>query len=185
MSLTHAILGLLNLKPMTGYDLKHSAFDQTVAHFWQADQAQIYRTLDRMASQGWVTSELEIQTDRPNRKVYSLTDAGREELDRWLREPQSLSANREAFLVQMFFADKLSNEEILAQIDAQIVAHQARIKEYDAIPLPPLGTPGISRRQTLWRMTLELGMAQEQTSLDWLRQCRQIIAEMPDRSSET
>src|SRR5579875_1236367 len=44
MSLTHAILGFLNRQPMTGYDLKTQCFDISVAYFWPADQAQIYRT---------------------------------------------------------------------------------------------------------------------------------------------
>ena len=47
MSLGHAILGFLNREPMTGYDLKTRCFDDDAAHFWTADQAQVYRTLDR------------------------------------------------------------------------------------------------------------------------------------------
>jgi hypothetical protein len=59
---------------MSGYDLKNQAFDNTIAHFWQSDQAQIYRTLATMAEAGWVQSTLEIQHPHPNRKVYH--DAG-------------------------------------------------------------------------------------------------------------
>src|SRR5258705_13680872 len=55
MSLAHAILGMLQTRPMTGYDLKVECFDNSIAHFWQADQAQIYRTLDKLAEDGLVT----------------------------------------------------------------------------------------------------------------------------------
>ncbi|MCA9914760.1 MAG: PadR family transcriptional regulator, partial [Anaerolineae bacterium] len=137
MSLNHAILGLLRIQPMTGYDLKHLAFDQTVAHFWRADQAQIYRTLDKMAGEGWVTSELEIQEDRPNRKVYQVTPAGEAELERWLREEQALYTHREAFLVQLFFASSLPDEVILQHIESQITGHQARLEAYQQIDMPP------------------------------------------------
>src|SRR5690349_16257537 len=105
MSLTHAILGLLTQSPMTGYDLKNYSFDTSVAHFWPADQAQIYRTLDKMAEQGWVESRVEFQEDRPNRKVYSITDDGRDELQRWLLLFQPLTPYREPFLIQLFFAE--------------------------------------------------------------------------------
>jgi DNA-binding PadR family transcriptional regulator len=44
MSLKHAILGFLSIRPLSGYDLK-KAIDGTVGHFWTADQAQIYRML--------------------------------------------------------------------------------------------------------------------------------------------
>ena len=47
MELKHAILGLLSIQPMSGYDLNR-AFSNTVAHFWYADQSQIYRTLDKL-----------------------------------------------------------------------------------------------------------------------------------------
>ena len=69
MSLKHAILGLLTVTPMTGYDLKHRAFDVAIAHFWKADQSQIYRTLNRLSEAGWVQSEIEAQDERPDRKV--------------------------------------------------------------------------------------------------------------------
>jgi DNA-binding PadR family transcriptional regulator len=108
MSLPHAILGLLDITAMTGYDLKHQAFDSTISHFWQADQAQIYRTLNQLVEAGWVECTLEVQQERPNRKVHHITDAGRAELRRWLHLEQALPVHREPFLVQLFFAGQLA-----------------------------------------------------------------------------
>src|SRR5687768_262236 len=138
MSLPHAILGILQEQSMTGYDLKTQYFDQSIAHFWPADQAQIYRTLDKMAADGWVESQLEIQDNRPNRKVYSITEAGQRELRQWLMTSLPLPNYREPFLIQLFFMKSLSNEQILSMIEAQRQAHQARLSEYQALPLPPL-----------------------------------------------
>jgi DNA-binding PadR family transcriptional regulator len=73
MSLAHVILGLLQQQERTGYDLKTECFDDCISHLWPADQAQIYRTLDKLESQGWITCTVEIQHDRPNRKVYRIT----------------------------------------------------------------------------------------------------------------
>src|SRR3954454_17398860 len=84
MSLTHAILGILQTQSLTGYDLKTQCFDRSIAHFWPADQAQIYRTLDKMTEQGWIESQIEFQDNRPNRKVYSITESGHAELRQWL-----------------------------------------------------------------------------------------------------
>src|SRR5215813_8418841 len=110
MSLMHAILGFLSHKAQTGYDLKTEAFDDSVAYFWPADQAQIYRTLDKLTEQGLVECHIEIQQDRPNRKVYSITESGNNELTRWLNEFQTPPVYREPFLIQLFFADQLSDE---------------------------------------------------------------------------
>ncbi len=175
MSLAHAILGLLTVTPMTGYDLKTQAFDNTVTHFWQADQTQIYRTLAAMAESGWVKSTLEIQEDRPNRKVYHITDAGREELIRWLHTEQSLPVYREPFLVQMFFAGELDKETILAHIIQQREGHKARLAHYETITMPSLDDPELIRKRIFWQLTLEMGMAMERAYIDWLDQCEAVV----------
>jgi PadR family transcriptional regulator AphA len=184
MSLPHAILGLLTISPMTGYDLKTQAFDETIAHFWQADQAQIYRTLASMADNGWVTSTLEIQENRPNRKVYHITDAGRAELQRWLQTEQPLPVYREPFLVQMFFASALDDETILQHIAYQRAAHQARLERYRGITVPALDDATLDRQRMFWRLTLEMGVALEETYLQWLDQCETIIRNFASEQQE-
>lgn len=178
MSLQHAILGILSQQPMTGYDLKIECFDRSIAHFWQADQAQIYRTLDKMAEAGYVASTLEIQTERPNRKVYSLTDAGRAELRRWLLTPQALVAYREPLLVQLFFADALTNAQIIALLEAQQAAHAERWQAYAAVPLPPLDVLGDDRAAQLQRLTLELGLRIEAAYADWFALALAVLRRM-------
>ncbi len=178
MSLAHAMLGLLSIQSMTGYELKHMAFDQTISHFWQADQAQIYRTLASMEAKGWLTSELTVQTDRPNKRLYHVTDAGQAELLNWLNQPQSPPVYREPFLVQMFFGAVLRNEQVLAQIERHRQHHQANLAEYDRIAaIPTLNEPA-DRQRAFWRMTLDLGRAIEQTYVDWLERCRTTVEEL-------
>src|SRR5512139_1650768 len=102
MSLEFAILGFLNYHPYTGYDLK-KIFDSSIRHFWPADQSQIYRTLAHLTDQGYVEMEKIPQADRPDRKVYHITDGGRAELLRWLSASPPLGEPRSAPLVQVFF----------------------------------------------------------------------------------
>ena len=116
MSLDHAILGFLNYKPMSGYDLK-SVFDLSVKHFWPAEQSQIYRTLSRLSEQGFTNIEVVRQEDRPDRKVYHITDFGREELHKWLISDLPCCGERIASLIQIFFAGGLSDEEILGLLN--------------------------------------------------------------------
>ena len=184
MSLSHAILGLLTVMPMTGYDLKTQAFDNTIAHFWQADQTQIYRTLAGMAESGWVESTLEIQEDRPNRKVYHITPAGRDELRRWLHAEQPLPVYREPFLVQMFFAAELDDETILARMAQQRAGHQARLAHYESIRVAVPDDPALARQRAFWRMTLKMGMAMERAYIDWLDQCEVVVRDMDEDADE-
>ena len=180
MSLKHAILGLLTIQPMTGYELKHEAFDTSIAHFWQADQSQIYRTLDRMETDGWVESHLEVQTDRPNKRVFRITDAGRDALHTWLDSPQPPPIYREPYLVQMFFAGMLPRDRVLDHIQQHIDAHRANLAGYAEIEkmIPQEGVA--LRDQQFWRMTLDLGVAIEKTYLNWLENCQRTVEAMTD-----
>jgi PadR family transcriptional regulator, regulatory protein AphA len=180
MSLTHAILGLLQWEPMTGYDLKTQRFDQSIAHFWPADQAQIYRTLDKMAEEGWVRSSIEVQDGRPNRKVYHLLPAGEAELKRWLLTDQPLSVYREAFLVQVFFAQELPNAVIIRLMEVQLRLHRERLAAYESID--PLSMDDLrgNRAMSLQRMPLELGIRIEQTKIAWLEAFIERVRHLPD-----
>ncbi len=175
MSLAHAILGLLQQEERTGYDLKTSCFDQSIAHLWPADQAQIYRTLDKLVEQGWVTCTIEIQHDRPNRKIYSVTEAGKAELIRWLQSPQPLPTVREPLLVQLFFAAQLSNEAIIQLLEQQLAARREKLAECENIELPQLGDRSASREQIMQRLGLELVSRREQTYIDWLKTAIDVI----------
>ncbi len=118
MSLEYAILGFLEVGPKTGYDLKQW-FDRSVSGFWYADQSRIYRTLDKLRERGWVFQEVVEQEDRPNRKPYSVTETGRDEFYRWMRDCQSGPPRRNSFLVQLFFAGLLSDDEAIQLLEAK------------------------------------------------------------------
>ena len=102
MSLKHALLGLLSYKPMTGYELKQF-FDSTVHHFWNAELSQIYPTLKTLEEQGWVEKHVTPGEGRPDRKIYELTEGGRGEFVRWVREPAPPADLRDAFMIKVFF----------------------------------------------------------------------------------
>lgn len=168
MSLKHAILGFLTLSPMTGYDLKTQYFDGSVAHFWPADQAQIYRALEQMSQDGWVEAELHVQTARPSRKVYQITSAGTAELKAWLMESRPLPVERRPFLIQFYFARHLSKGELLALLEDQLRLHQERLAEYEAITLPEADDPVMQRQLIFGGMTLDYGIRYEQMQIEWL-----------------
>ncbi|GGJ23589.1 PadR family transcriptional regulator [Deinococcus roseus] len=181
MALPHAILGFLSLEPMTGYDLKTQCFDRSVRYFWSADQAQIYRTLDKLQQEGHIQSELEIQEGKPNRKVYHLTPSGQAVLLAWLKEPQDLPVFKEPFLMQLYFSSGLSNEEILKHIQYQKQQHETRLSEYFAIrdqfeevldrhPQDPM-----HRAHQLQFLTLKFGIQLEELYLKWLDDAAQVI----------
>jgi DNA-binding PadR family transcriptional regulator len=170
MSLEHAILGFLRYRPLSGYDLK-KAFDVSVHHFWPADQGQIYRTLARMTERGWVEVEVIPQESRPNRKVYHVTETGQEELHRWLAIPLSPEQARIPWLIQVFFAGQLTDEEILALFEREAEQLRARLERYARVPQESAGyveAVGSPREIFFWMLTLEYGVTVNQAALEWI-----------------
>src|SRR5581483_791585 len=88
--ITYSVLGLLAFwGPLSGYDLKR-LFDHMLSPMWGAAHSQIYHELRRMKDLGWVEMEREEQESRPDRKVYSITQSGRDALTSWQAKPASV-----------------------------------------------------------------------------------------------
>ncbi|MBW4674465.1 MAG: PadR family transcriptional regulator [Desmonostoc geniculatum HA4340-LM1] len=184
MSLAHVILGLLQEQAMTGYDLKTSCFDQCIGHLWPADQAQIYRTLEKLVEQGYITCTIEIQHDRPNRKVYTITESGKAELVLWLGTHQPLPILREPMLIQLHFGDQLPNEIIIHLLEQQLAARNEKLAKCENIDLPLLGDESASREEVMQRLVLELVIRREQTYIDWLKTAINVISQENPHSSQ-
>src|SRR5437867_4219260 len=100
--LKYALLGFLNATPLTGYDLKR-LIDSSTGNFWHAELSQIYTTLKRLEADGLIFSQVQPQEVRPDRKIYSVTDAGRRDLREWLNTPQiERSPLKEPLLLKLF-----------------------------------------------------------------------------------
>ena len=154
MSLEYAILGFLNYRPLSGYDLK-KVFDNSVRHFWPADQSQIYRTLAKLAEQGYVEQEIVRGLDRPDRKEYRITPAGQEALRTWLLNPLPSQDLRIAELIQVFFAGQLSDQQALALFERLAAAARATLAAYDQIPQPAEAdaqAAGMQRERFFWQL---------------------------------
>lgn len=87
--LREAILGLLAIRPMTGYDLSRS-YRRALQQIWYAPLGQVYPMLRKIRRDGLLRVSVKVQRHRPNRKIYSLTAEGRKLLVLWLSQPAAL-----------------------------------------------------------------------------------------------
>jgi DNA-binding PadR family transcriptional regulator len=114
-------LGVLTEGDKTGYEIKHS-FEEAFSHFFGASFGSIYPALAELSRQGLVTCRSVEQDQRPDKKVYRLTERGqRVLLDELMATPPRHKVRSE-FLVLMYFAHLLPPERVAAIID-QMVAH--------------------------------------------------------------
>lgn len=182
MSLKHALLGFLNYGPLTGYEVK-KAFDAAVGHFWNAELSQIYPALKRLESDGLLEVEVEIQDDRPNRKVYSITDDGRRELVEWLAQPAEADQLREPLMIKIFFGASLPKQDLVRvlrqraeetrrQLDSLEVVCALTQQFADAMGRPEEGF--------FWELTCDHGIRNNHANLEWLEEAIRRIETLDD-----
>ncbi|MBI5289101.1 MAG: PadR family transcriptional regulator [Chloroflexi bacterium] len=180
MSLKHALLGVLTVRPMTGYELKQF-FDSSVQHFWNAELSQIYPTLKALEEQGWVDKHVEVQESRPNKKIYEITGSGRDELGRWIRNPQPTADLRDPFLIKVFFGANLPVEDMLVLLRRQMEEEQ-KVLAFSETVLTEKIREGVKyldlpRHGLFWTLTLEMANAYRRAYIDWCERSMRLLEE--------
>ena len=161
MALRFALLGALADRPRTGYELlKH--FEQSLAYAWPASHSQIYPELARLREQGLIE---QTGAGARNSKTYAVTDAGLDEVRRWLRETEPDRRIRSDGALRIFFLWLLEPEEALAKLAAERAYWRGRLLELESIRLRPRG-PG--RKEQAFGIALEGGIRSIDSRLEWL-----------------
>jgi DNA-binding PadR family transcriptional regulator len=171
MSLNFAILGFLNYQPFSGYDLK-KIFDDSIRHFWYADQSQIYRTLNQLKEDNYVTQEIVEQQDRPDRKVYHITKEGKLALKEWLVSTPKVDAPHSGPLIQVFFAGQFENQVILRMFQFMDKVMDDLLKDYAEVPEVIESYRSLvksDRELYFWKSTLDLGIRIAKAQQEWAR----------------
>lgn len=182
MSLKYALLGFLNYYPMTGYELK-KFFDTSVAHFWSAEQSQIYSALKQLEAEDLVEMRVEVQTDRPNRKVYSITEDGRAELLEWLATPAEPEQVREPVLIKLFFGRALERRQLIEVLRSQLDDHRRIVETYRGAMdvVRKFGEAAMMEQDAqLWAMTVESGISHHSAVVRWTEQTIARLERMDD-----
>lgn len=119
MSLRHAMLGLLTLEPMTGYELV-KVLDDTIGMLWAAPHSQIYPELKRMEAEGLIAAEPVVRGQRALKRVYAITKDGVEELQRWERALLPFPPERDEHRLQAAYLEFSSPDVAKAQLESHL-----------------------------------------------------------------
>ncbi|MBB5895884.1 PadR family transcriptional regulator [Kutzneria kofuensis] len=131
MSLQHALLGVLEARPMSGYDLVRF-FDGSTGWIWAAPQSQIYPMLRRMEQAGLIAGDEEARGPRLTRTVYSVTEKGHRELTSWLGVAHDAAPPRDPFMVQALNFDMIPAGEAVEVLEAFIAEQEKAAAEAEA-----------------------------------------------------
>lgn len=132
MSLRNALLAALLEGEASGYDLAKS-FDASVANFWPASPQQLYRELERMAADGLVQARLVHQEKRPDKRLFSLTGAGRRTLREFTASPPRPGVIRDELLIQVQAVDEGDEAAVRSALEARLARAEAKIARYERL----------------------------------------------------
>ncbi|MFH1113249.1 MAG: PadR family transcriptional regulator [Pseudomonadota bacterium] len=176
MDIQSILLGFLMHQSMTGYDLK-KAFSMSFAFFSGLSYGSIYPALKKMEKAGLITKKVEIQDGAPNRKVYTVTDAGRKVFLNSLKSPLPPVEPKSAFLMRLFFFAHLPPKE-----RRSVALRTLRsVKELHA-QLESMRPEVAARADRYQYLCFEFGL---RSLSDMTRNITQVIDALEEDSSET
>lgn len=178
MALSHTILAILADSPHSGYDIS-KRFEE-ISCYWQASQQQIYRELGKMEQQGWVAFEKVPQEGRPDKKIYRMTEAGKQELQRWYQEPTEPTPIREDLLVKVLATPFASEERLVQELQRRRQMHHEKLTHYRETEANYQAHPDPPKTDQFRYLTLRRGIRYEQ---DWIGWCDEVLDFLKGKSS--
>jgi DNA-binding PadR family transcriptional regulator len=161
----HALLALLSKEPAHGYELKQ-AVEAEFGELWPpVNIGQIYKTLGRLEDDGLVRSATVTQASRPDKKVFELTAAGREELVAWIDQPSPSVRVKDEFFTKVVLAARAKVADPLVLIDRQRRAHLRQLRSLGELATTATGIAA--------RLAVEGAVLHLQADLHWLERCEQ------------
>ena len=172
MALVHTILTVLCEHPASGYDISKQ-FEETVSCYWKASQQQIYRELGKIEEKGWVAFELVPQVGKPDKKIYAITESGRQELRRWYREPTEPTPIREDLLVKVLGGAYMPHLVLLEEVKRRRQVHLKQMRHYQEKEAYYQSLTELPLQEQYRYLTLRRGLRYEQDWIDW---CDEVLA---------
>ena len=132
MNVRTLCLAILNCGDATGYEIRKLVSDGHFSHFVDASFGSIYPALNKLETDGMVTSREEKQDGKPNRKVYSIADTGRHEFVVSLSKPAQKDVFKSEFLLLAMCAEMMQPADVTRAIDMQIEYLNTELATIDA-----------------------------------------------------
>lgn len=183
MNTIFAVLGILTLGPHTGYDIKQH-MEKSTRYFWNENYGQIYPVLAELLERQDVTVHVKRQKGKPDKKVYSITEQGKQTLSDWLSEPMEhmVMLKKNELLLRVFFGSNARPEIIIQHIKD----HKKKLEE--ALQMF-LGLEEWLKKQEsddpnikYWLITNNYGKAQFSSLMRW---CDESIRELENYIAKT
>ena len=175
----YALLGILSLYPMSGYDLKKFC-DEAVSQFWNENYTHIYSVLKKLEKEGLAGKITEQTPGRPQKNVYHVTEKGRAELNEWLLLPVEPDPPRFELILKIVFSTDVPVQNIIEKIErykleneqalVSVIEGEKKIKSI-------AGTQG-EKWASLWLIGINSGKHSYKAVVEWCDETLEILKGM-------
>jgi DNA-binding PadR family transcriptional regulator len=173
-STPYAILGMLSLAPMSGYDIRKEAAS-SIGYFWSESYGQIYPALRQLKAHGLIRLRPGRRGGHRDRHVYEITERGKEALELWRSEPPRPSPVRNELLLKLFFGARGSVGHEIEWIDRLLVRELASLREFGEIRNQLLTQQRDHPSLPFWLMTVSYGEHRSRSVVRWCRETRKAL----------
>jgi DNA-binding PadR family transcriptional regulator len=164
-----ALLGLLTIEPMSGYDLGQTV-QASIGYIWRESYGQIYPNLKRLAAEGLVESRAERQEGKPERLVYSITKKGRQKLVEWLETEPQPEIPRNEMLLKLFFGAQVPAQVLINYVESMVQEHRLLLEKFSQVEDQKLPDEQQYPDAPFWKMTARFGRMELEAHLAWAEQ---------------
>ena len=173
-TLKYAILGLINRRPLTGYDITKE-FNSGLVDFWYAKHSQIYPELKKLTDENLISYETIIQGEKLEKKLYTITEKGNKCLQKWLEKDNPLEPTpKDIFRLKAYFCDEMDSDTLLRQFQSALNKHSERLEYLENCMeelLKKKDVSKVSSPQFGDYIVLNGAIMREKTYIDWLEDC--------------
>ncbi|GAB3031792.1 helix-turn-helix transcriptional regulator [Parafrigoribacterium mesophilum] len=191
MSLRHALLALLRVSPLTGYDLQKQ-FSVSVGHVWHAPDSQIYPELRKMEAEGLIEGEVLPWGTKGKKRQYRVTAKGDQFFVDWMNEPLVYARVRDPAHLRAAYLESASTAAAREFFQGHIAHHteqlgiwEDELEAIDTVSNPMLRrrlavTAAAERRKTVAfkRFTYEGLIEQAKGEIAWAQRGLRLLEEL-------
>lgn len=179
-----ALLGLLAWAgPLSGYYVKQ-VYEASASFFWNVSYGQIYPTMKQLEAEGLVTSSVERDEGRPERRMYEITENGREALHEWLGEPTAPLQLRVEALLKILHGFRESPDVAIGHVmrmkEQARAADEKRLATIERVQ-PSWAASGLDDAVPYWMLAARFDELINQAVAQW---CDEALDVLEDLKSE-
>lgn len=170
----YAILGLLMIEPMSGYDLRKH-FQESLSYFWSESYGRIYPTLKQLANEGLVRVESGASSGNRERQVYTVTTKGLAALRDWLMRKPQKQPPRNEFLLKLFLGNALPLRDLLRHFADFRAEQESLLAMYIIIRDSVREEHTRSPHLPYWMLSLDHGIRMRRAEIKWANDAIRIL----------